>query len=81
VKRTIVESDDGKFRTLDTVDIFRRGLLPPGTVMPHVKTFNVLTCWSFEEGLPIEIRRLTNSQKSTLKFVFQFFLLFIRILV
>lgn len=32
--------------------------------MPHIKTYNVLTCWSFDEGLPIDIRRLTNSQKS-----------------
>lgn len=63
VKRSIVESDDGKFRTLDSVEVFRRSLLPPGSVMPHIKTYNVLTCWSFDEGLPIDIRRLTNSQK------------------
>lgn len=51
---------ENKFLTLDTVDVFTRSLLAPGSVMPLKKTVNTITEWSIEEGLPEKVSLVTN---------------------
>jgi len=48
------------FTTFDLVEICRRSLLPPGSVMPITRTVHMLTTWSFDDGLPLEVIPLTN---------------------
>jgi len=64
--------DNGSiFTTLDEVEVFRRSTVPPGSVMPFVRTVNLLTCWSYDEGLPTDIVSLSRQslEKWTKKIV------------
>jgi len=63
VKRCKVTNDDGVFQTLDIVDVYRRALVAPGTVMPFVKTVYMLTTWMADEGIPSKCLILSPSKK------------------
>lgn len=60
---------ENKFLTLDTVDIFTRSLLAPGSVMPLKKTVHTITEWSIEEGLPEKVSLVTTKAEKSL-FIF-----------
>jgi len=62
VTRQKVQNEEA-FVTFDTVEVFRRSLLAPGSVMPLIRTVHMLTTWSFEDGLPEEILPLTNEKQ------------------
>jgi len=48
-----IKVDNGEiFTTLDVVEVYRRSLLPPGSIMPLIRKVQILTCWSYEDGLP-----------------------------
>jgi len=60
VKRTVVSNETGTFTTLDTVEVYQRGIVAPGTTMPFKKEVCLLTTWSPEEGLPINFLQMDN---------------------
>eukprot|EP01114_Cavostelium_apophysatum_P014384 TRINITY_DN3720_c0_g1_i1.p1 TRINITY_DN3720_c0_g1~~TRINITY_DN3720_c0_g1_i1.p1 ORF type:complete len:460 (+),score=115.68 TRINITY_DN3720_c0_g1_i1:390-1769(+) len=60
IKRQRVENAE-VFTTLDTVEIFQRGLLAPGSNMPLKNTVHFLTCWHYEEGLPVKFLLLNEN--------------------
>lgn len=61
ITRNKVENQES-FTTLDKVEIYRRSLVSPGSKMPFVRTENMLTIWSFDEGFPLQISRLDNKE-------------------
>jgi len=61
IKRNKVDNGD-IFTTFDEVEIYRRSLLPLGSVMPIIRTVYVLTSWSFEDGLPIQFASLPTER-------------------
>lgn len=62
IKRIKV-SNEKKFTTLDTVDIFTRSLLAPGSVMPLKRRVHTITDWSVEEGLPEKVSIVTDKSE------------------
>jgi len=64
VTRSQVNNGD-TFTTLDIVEIYRRAILNPSDVMPFERKLHLLTCWSYEDGLPISFTSLV--EKETLK--------------
>lgn len=66
VKRVVVYDDEGEFTTMDKVEIFKRSKVPPGTVMPLVKSSCVLTNWSTEDGVPTQFYLLDKKEMQDL---------------
>jgi len=59
IKRSKVDNAE-IFTTFDEVEIYRRSLLPLGSVMPLIRKVFLLTCWSYEDGLPIQFASLPS---------------------
>jgi len=59
IKRCKVKNNNSCFQTLDTVEQFTRALIAPGRIMPHVQTDYFLTTWSYQDGIPTNLKTLS----------------------
>jgi len=60
VTRSQVDNGD-IFTTLDVVEIYRRAIRNPSDILPFERKLDLLTCWSYEDGLPISFASLREN--------------------
>jgi len=53
------------FSTMDTIEVYRRSTVAPGTILPYIRTVYLLTSWSYDDGLPISFECLDNEKSRT----------------